>query len=590
MEDRLLVEALRSRDPGALAAVYDEYATRLYAYCWSHLLNRDAAQVALRDTFIVAEAHIDRLRDIDRFAPWIYAIARIECARRMPLPGQRPDLPIASHDQPDVDQRLLSWRAVRSLGPREREALELRVLHQLAVPDFALVLDRPQKEVQELLDEARTGLRSALAAEILAHLGPHGCDGRAAILADRDGGELDPVLRARLLAHAGACTVCGGHRPAESLSPAKVFGLLPYADAPPSLRVRVMSCFTDPELVSYRLFVATRVTEFTAAGFPRQGPRAIAPVTTRVRRFARIGLVSAVVVAGAITAASFVGWLASDQTRDAETTASHSTPDDRTTLAPGSAGPSPSGTGTGPVSATFPLGARESSVPEAVAVPEPSPPRPGEQSPPPHVPQSGSDGTGTTEPPGGPGRLEVSPHYLDVGTGSGGTVTLHATGGGLVWRARATGPIRLSAPSGKLKEGESVTLSVHVFRSASSRGEGSLTFGTTTVTVTWRPTPPPATPPPIATPTPEPSPSGTPSPTPTGPSPTSPPPTTPPHTTPPRTTPPHTTPPHTDPPATDPPATTPPPTGQPTSEPPASTPPKDQETTAPGTTSAAPDA
>ncbi|WP_460363855.1 RNA polymerase sigma factor, partial [Actinocorallia lasiicapitis] len=200
MEDRLLVEALRSRDPGALAAVYDEYADRLYAYCWSHLLHRDAAQVALRDTFIVAEAHIEKLREIDRFAPWIYAIARIECARRMPLPGQQPDLPIASHDQDDVDQRLLAWQAVRTLTPIARETLELRVLHQLAISDFALVLDRPVRDVQQLLDDARTALRTALTAEILVRAGGIGCDGRGAILAERDGGELDPGLRELLAA------------------------------------------------------------------------------------------------------------------------------------------------------------------------------------------------------------------------------------------------------------------------------------------------------------------------------------------------------------------------------------------------------
>src|SRR4051812_37585786 len=143
MNDHLLVEALKSRDPGALPAVYAAYAAPLYAYCWSQLLGRDAAQVALRDTFIVGEAHIDRLRDPDRLEPWLYAIARLECDRRRPRPDVQPDLPVASHDQDDVDQRLMAWNAVRALSGLARELLELRVRRALPTAEVAAVLDLP---------------------------------------------------------------------------------------------------------------------------------------------------------------------------------------------------------------------------------------------------------------------------------------------------------------------------------------------------------------------------------------------------------------------------------------------------------------
>src|SRR5262245_54147056 len=126
MNDRLLVEAMQSRDPGALSAVYDAYADRLYAFCWFQLRSRDAAQVAFRDSLIVAQAHVDKLREPDRFGPWLYAMARIECGRRLPLAGQQPDIPIATHDQVDVDQRIMAWGAVMGLPQLSREILELR--------------------------------------------------------------------------------------------------------------------------------------------------------------------------------------------------------------------------------------------------------------------------------------------------------------------------------------------------------------------------------------------------------------------------------------------------------------------------------
>ena len=78
MDDHLLVEALRDRDPDAPAALYNAHADRLYAYCWLQLRNRDAAQVALRETFLVADAHIGKLRDPERIVPWLFAVARLE--------------------------------------------------------------------------------------------------------------------------------------------------------------------------------------------------------------------------------------------------------------------------------------------------------------------------------------------------------------------------------------------------------------------------------------------------------------------------------------------------------------------------------
>src|SRR5689334_18886985 len=103
MKDRLLVEALRSGDPAAIGAVYDDRAARLYRYCWFQLHTAGAAAEALRDTLICAEAHIAELRDPDRFTPWLLALARIECRRRRPAEPTHPDLPVARHDQDDAD-------------------------------------------------------------------------------------------------------------------------------------------------------------------------------------------------------------------------------------------------------------------------------------------------------------------------------------------------------------------------------------------------------------------------------------------------------------------------------------------------------
>ncbi|MEU8118234.1 sigma-70 family RNA polymerase sigma factor [Spirillospora sp. NPDC049024] len=268
MSDHVLVEALRKRDPGAAAAVYDAHADGLYAYCWFQLRDRDAAQVALRDTFIVAEAYIGKLREPERFGPWLYAIARLECARRMPRRHQAPDVPVVGPDQEDADQRIVAWQAVLALPPISREILELHVRHRLSVPDLAAVFGMSVTAAEAALDDAQDELKVALTAEILAHKGPCGCDERALLLRERQD---DPAwdISERLMEHAQGCPVCGALRP-RSVSAAKVYGMLPVVTPAPEMRLRVMSCFLDPELVGYRLFVATRVTEFRSDGFPVQ--------------------------------------------------------------------------------------------------------------------------------------------------------------------------------------------------------------------------------------------------------------------------------------------------------------------------------
>ncbi|MFA1549244.1 hypothetical protein [Actinomadura chokoriensis] len=509
MNDRLLVEALRERDPRAMAAVYDAYAHRLYAYCWFQLRCRDTAQVALRDTFIVAETHIGELRDPARFGPWLFAIARLECARRLPLRNEAPDVPVASHHQEDVDQRITAWQAVQALRPVSREILELGVRRRLPVPELAAVFGLSLGDAQAALDLAHSELEQALTAELLAQQGPYGCAERALLLRER-GGELAQDLSKRLMEHAEACSTCGAFRP-RTVSAKKVYGLLPDARPPAELRLRVMSCFLDPELVGYRLFVATRVTDFASDGFPVQDERSRRQARpggggswfSRLRnassatrdtgigvQLVRAGTVLAVVAllsGGGV--ASMYGYLG--MPRRPTGTAAGPQPTATPGVSQTPEGKRPSATRPGkpgmldaaPVSATFPLGARASSAPPT-AMPTPPP-----------VPVS------EAEPIEGSGVLTVSPLYLDLAGGSDGSLELRAEGGPVAWQAKAQGPIRMQPSSGRLPAGQTATVHVHVSRRPDALGDGTITFrpGATQVQVTWRrdapPNPDPSPPP-----------------------------------------------------------------------------------------------
>src|ERR1700683_4831140 len=90
-----LVSALREADPDALAALFDAYSDRLFRYCWFMLRNAELAQIALRDTLVVAQAHIGRLANSGNWDSWLYSLARVECRRRRPVPAGEADEPAA---------------------------------------------------------------------------------------------------------------------------------------------------------------------------------------------------------------------------------------------------------------------------------------------------------------------------------------------------------------------------------------------------------------------------------------------------------------------------------------------------------------
>src|SRR5438552_15487032 len=86
MQDSAVVAAVVAGDADGFAAAYDQYAASLYGCCHVVLPEPEAAEAVL-DTFLIATAKLDGLRDPDRLGPWLHAVARNECPRRLG-PGQ----------------------------------------------------------------------------------------------------------------------------------------------------------------------------------------------------------------------------------------------------------------------------------------------------------------------------------------------------------------------------------------------------------------------------------------------------------------------------------------------------------------------
>jgi len=118
MQDRELVAAIVTGDPDGLAEAYDRYAAPLYTYCRfmlpdPHPAGESADVVA--DTFIIAAAKLQGLRDPNQLGSWLHAVARNECLRQLGSAGltagaarSAPDGALAEVSPPnDLRERVL---------------------------------------------------------------------------------------------------------------------------------------------------------------------------------------------------------------------------------------------------------------------------------------------------------------------------------------------------------------------------------------------------------------------------------------------------------------------------------------------------
>lgn len=203
----------------------------LLRYCWLMLGDRAAARKATAELLArpggAATAGGGRQARV-----WLLARARASCLRRPESaaaevrrhcePLLTPGAGTGWADSPPA----MAANAVLSLPGPEREVLALLAWHGLTTAEAALVTGLAPARVAALFAAARARLSEAVAGEVLARASAGDCPERAGLLRGRPA-VVTPRLRGLLLAHAGACPVCGRHLPAE-VSERKVCSLLPF--------------------------------------------------------------------------------------------------------------------------------------------------------------------------------------------------------------------------------------------------------------------------------------------------------------------------------------------------------------------------
>jgi RNA polymerase sigma-70 factor (ECF subfamily) len=74
--DAVLVSRARQGDTQAFALLYRRYVAKVYDFAYHRLGSREAAEDATQTVFLRAYGSLKSCRDGDRFAGWLFAIAR----------------------------------------------------------------------------------------------------------------------------------------------------------------------------------------------------------------------------------------------------------------------------------------------------------------------------------------------------------------------------------------------------------------------------------------------------------------------------------------------------------------------------------
>ena len=238
----------------------------------------DAAD-AVQDTFVIAAGKVSALRDPDRLRPWLYAVARNECHRRLRTRDSATPLDESaevSDDTADLgagleqaEIRELVWAALAGLTETEREIIELTLGHELTGTDLADTLGVPRNQAHAMASRARAHFEAALGVLLVARSGQDACAELATIMAGWDG-KLTVLLRKRVSRHIQRCDICGARQRRE-LTPDSLLGVLPVAALPVALRHQVLSLVADPSpaAAAQRLAIGQRLGPVGPGGFPR---------------------------------------------------------------------------------------------------------------------------------------------------------------------------------------------------------------------------------------------------------------------------------------------------------------------------------
>lgn len=145
-----------------------ELKTGMYSVAIGILKNEADVDDALQNTLIASYQHLDQLKFMEKFKPWIYKILTNECYRI--INNRRYDADIdeidcAADNKQDYETKETLWSIINSLELNYRTVIILFYYEDMSIKEIAKTLDISTDNVKQRLSRARTKLKSLLNQE-----------------------------------------------------------------------------------------------------------------------------------------------------------------------------------------------------------------------------------------------------------------------------------------------------------------------------------------------------------------------------------------------------------------------------------------
>jgi RNA polymerase sigma-70 factor, ECF subfamily len=180
LDELKLIESLKKRDTQALAAVFEQYANKIYRLALGILDDEQQADGVVQDTFLKLIKHIDNFEGRSNIGTWLYRVGYNEAQQRLrrikpqvSLTELEADdlLPTCFVDWQAVPEHQLSsnealemmTKAIQELSPALRTVFILRDEQELSTQETAEILAISESAVKVRLHRARLALREKLA-------------------------------------------------------------------------------------------------------------------------------------------------------------------------------------------------------------------------------------------------------------------------------------------------------------------------------------------------------------------------------------------------------------------------------------------
>ena len=151
------------------------YEDHIFNFLRQFTGNHHDAEDLTQETFVKAYRSLPRYNSSLSFATWLFTIARRTGASHFRSAHRFEELPAGEQSIPDSpataleckDERNSVWRLVRTLKPKQAEALWLRYAEGFSIAETASIMRTNQVHIKVLLHRARCNL-----SKILTRQGP----------------------------------------------------------------------------------------------------------------------------------------------------------------------------------------------------------------------------------------------------------------------------------------------------------------------------------------------------------------------------------------------------------------------------------